>query len=354
MRILDRMILKTFLRLFLLFVLGAPLLFILGDVTEKLDSYLDRGLPPGQILTAYAYQYPQFVFWSLPIAALLAAVFTIQPMTTHREIVAAKAGGVSFHRLVLPLFILGLFITAAGLALAETVPRANARSAELRGDREARQGWNSNFVYITDAGESLSARRLTVHDGHMAGIVLLREEEDGRLFHLIAEEALWTEDTGWSFRNGYTRTLGPEGEEVVHNFLEIPYERLTEVPEDLVESVRDEDEMTRAQLDALAARVMRSGGDPGKMQVKREQRLAIPVASLVILLFGAPLATSAKRGGAAFGIGLSLATTILYLVLFRVSGALGYAGILSPEMAAWLPNAGFLLAGLVLLLRVRT
>jgi lipopolysaccharide export system permease protein len=85
-----------------------------------------------------------------------------------------------------------------------------------------------------------------------------------------------------------------------------------------------------------------------------DQRFAIPVATLIVILFGAPLATSSKRGGAAYGVGVSLATTIVYLMLFRVSGGLGYAGTLDPTLAAWLPNGVFLLSGLVLLSRVRT
>ena len=70
--------------------------------------------------------------------------------------------------------------------------------------------------------------------------------------------------------------------------------------------------------------------------------------------FGVPLATSSGRGGTAYGIGVSLGTTILYLLLFKVSGALGQAGTLSPLTAAWLPNALFFGAALVLLRRVRT
>lgn len=361
-RVLDRLVLGTFFRLFTLFVLGAPLLFILGDATEKLDSYMDRGLPLGQAGLSYLFQYVQFVFWSFPIAALLATIFTIQPMTVHREVMAAKAGGISFHRLVAPLLISGFLLTGLGLALAELIPHTNTRSAELRGDRDRRQGWLSNFVYITDTGESLSARRLTVNDGRMTGVVLLsgRERENGVVTpeqertHIMAETALWLEGEGWTFQDGYRRVLGSTGEEQFEPFSTLTYPELTERPEDLVETIRHEDEMTREQLRALANRVTRSGGDPGRMEVKREQRLAIPVATLVIILFGAPLATSSKRGGAAFGVGLSLATTILYLVLFRVAGAMGYAGILSPWMAAWLPNLIFLFGGLILFTRVRT
>jgi lipopolysaccharide export system permease protein len=355
-RTLDRLVAKTFLRLFLLFVFGAPLLFILGDATEKLNSFMDRGLPLAQVLMSYVYLYPQFIFWSFPIAALLAGVFTIQPMTVHREVMAAKAGGISFHRLVAPIFVLGFLLTGAGLALAELVPHTNTRSAELRGDRERRQAWRSNAVYITDQGESLAFRRLTATDGRMVGVVIFRQAREAGepAVHIVADEARWTEEQGWVLWNGYVRELDAGGEERIERFQEIPYDRLTEHPDDLVETVRDEDEMTRAQLAALSDRVTRSGGDPGRLEVKREQRLAIPVATLVIILFGAPLATSSKRGGAAFGIGLALGTTILYLVLFRVSGAFGYAGVLDPRLAAWLPNAAFLVAGGFLLLRTRT
>ena len=72
------------------------------------------------------------------------------------------------------------------------------------------------------------------------------------------------------------------------------------------------------------------------------------------MLFGAPLANAQPRGGAAYGIGISLAITILYLMLIRVFEAIGSTGALSPIVAAWIPNGIFALAAIVLLARVRT
>ncbi len=355
-RILDRFLAWTFLRLFTLFVLGAPLLFVVGDVTENLDRYLDRGVPFDQVLISYAYQYPQFVFWAFPIAALLATVFTIHPMTTHREVMAAKAGGVSFHRLTAPLLLIGILLTGAGLVLAEVAPRANQVAAELRGDRERQQAWRNNFVYITDSGQSLSARRLTLADNRMVGVVLQEfpQNSEGPTRNTRAEEAEFHEGYGWMLLNGSVRQFHPDGREMTVRFDHALLRSLVERPEDLMDRPRDEDEMTYAQLQRFGERLQRSGGDVGRTFTKKEQRLAIPVATLVIILFGAPLATSSRRGGAAFGIGVSLATTILYLMLFRFSGALGYAGTLDPRLAAWIPNLLFLAAGLVLLKRVRT
>lgn len=356
-RILDRLVIRSFLRLFLIFVIGAPLLFILGDVTDNLDRYLQRGLSLTQIGTGYLYFFPRFMLWSFPIAGLLAAIFTIYPMTIHREVMAVKAGGISFYRLILPLLLLGVGFTGVGLALSQAVPRTNQIAAEILGERESRQEWRSNFVYITDAGESLAARRLTASDNTMIGVTLqnISRDDERPTLHVLASRARWDpEEEVWTFHDAWVREVSPDGTEVARNVPEYHPEHLHEAPEDLLETVRDEEEMTYLELRTLGDRILRSGGDPGRVLTKREQQLAIPVATLIIILFGAPLATSSRRGGTAYGIGIALATTILYLMLFRVSGAMGYAGTLHPFLAAWLPNLAFLVAGLVLLWRVRT
>ena len=356
MRILDRLVVSTFLKLFLAFLLGAPLLFILGDVTENLDRYLAQGVSFPDTLRSYIYEYPKFFLWSFPIAGMLATVFTIHPMTAHREIMAAKAGGISFYRLVAPLLLLGVVLTGAGLALAEVAPRATRVAGELRGDRELGQAWRSDFVYITESGESLSARRLTVGDGRMVGISLQRPPTDleGPANFIQAQTAQWREGVGWLFQSGYSRRLYPDERESTVGFETALIRTLSERPEELLEVARDEDEMTYEELRRFGDRLLRSGGSVGRTHTKMEERLAIPAATLVIILFGAPLATSYRRGGTAFGVGLSLVTTIGYMALLRLSQNLGYAGTLDPRVASWLPNAVFFLAGIILLKRVRT
>lgn len=356
MKILDRFVLGTFLKLFTVFVVGAPLLFILVDVTDRLDRYLDRGLTLDQVAIGYLYQFPNFFLWAFPVAGLLASVFTIFPMTAHREVMAAKAGGISFYRLILPIVLAGILLTGAALGLSQLVPRTNQTAAELLGERERRQEWRSNFVYVTDSGESLAARRLTASDGRMQGVTLQRisRNSEDPTRHILADMALWHEEEGWIFQNGWIREVYPDGREEASRFTEYTPESLVEGPRDLLDTVRDEEEMTYAELGTLAERVSRSGGDTGRILTKREQQLAIPVATLVIILFGAPLATSSRRGGTAYGIGISLATTMLYLMILRVAGAMGYAGTLPAIVAAWLPNAIFAVGAAILLARVRT
>jgi lipopolysaccharide export system permease protein len=98
----------------------------------------------------------------------------------------------------------------------------------------------------------------------------------------------------------------------------------------------------------------RSGGDANELRVERALKLAIPITCIIIALFGAPLATSTQRGGAAYGIGISLGTTIIFLMLIQLTKAVGGKGIISPEVAAWMPNAVFAFIGMIMLTRVRT
>ena len=354
-RILDRLIVGTFLKLFVLVLLASPPLFVIGDIAENLDTYIDRGLSGAEVAQAYMYQLPLFIQWSFPIAALIAAVFTVHSMTLHHEIVAAKAGGISFYRLFAPLMVAGAGLTVVALGLAEVVPRSNKIASQiLRADTPGRS-WRSDFVYQSEAGLTWQVSRLTAADGRMTDVVLERPPTaTSSGLHILASGAAWTPEDGWTLASGYLRRLRPDSTERAIEFDRMRMLEITEKPEELLMVPPEPDEMTYAEIDRLARIIARTGGDAKELLVKREQKISIPVATLVIILFGAPLATSSNRGGAAHGIGVSLAIVIAYMMLFRVAAALGQAGALEPLTAAWIPNVVFLGAAAVALARVRT
>lgn len=354
-RILDRLVVSTFLKLFIVVVAAAPPFWVIGDVAENLASYIDRGLTRAEIAQAYAYQVPLFVQYNFPIAALIAVVFTINSMTVNRELVAAKAGGISFHRLIAPIVLAGMVLTVAALGLGEVVPRGNRIAAQILRSESPGRTWRSDFVYQSEDGLTWQVRRLTAADGRMTDLILERPAVDGRDgLHVLAEAATYSEGEGWTLIDGYVRSLRPDSTERAFEFERMWMTEITEKPEELLETPPEPEEMTYAEIDRMARIIERTGGNAKELMVKREQKIAIPVATLVIILFGAPLATSSGRGGAAFGAGLSLAIVILYMAVFRIAAALGEAGALTPLASAWLPNAFFFAAAIFLLWRVRT
>ena len=354
-RTLDRLVLGSFLKLFVVVALAVPPLFMLGDFTERLDQYLDRGLTRTQIAQSYLYKLPEYLQYAFPIAALVATIFTIHSMTRHHEIVAAKAGGISFHRLMAPLVVLGLLLTVAALGLSEIVPRGNRIAAQIQRAEGPSRTWRSDFVYRSEGGLSWQVTRLTASDGRMTDVVLARPPSaESPAMHVTAESANWNEVEGWTLNNGHMRTLLPDSTERAFEFDRMMMPEMRERPEELLEVPREPEEMTYAEIARLAAILERTGGDATEWLVRRGQLLSVPIATLIIILFGAPLATSSKRGGTAFGIGVSLITVIVFTMMLKFAGAMGEAGAISPWTAAWMPNILFFGAAMLLLARVRT
>ena len=125
---------------------------------------------------------------------------------------------------------------------------------------------------------------------------------------------------------------------------------------------RDDDQVARPAQHARTTRhhAVHHGASSGRAatptcsRVERALKIAIPVTCLIIALFGAPLATSTQRGGSAYGIAVSLATTMIFLLMIQLTRAIGGKGVIPPDFAAWIPGAIFGFIGLVLLARVRT
>ena len=356
MRILDRYVVREFFRLFMVFILASPVLFILGDLTDNLDTYMDRGLSTSAVVMGYVYQMPLFVSWGMPIAALIATIFTVNNMTRHAEVAAAKAGGVSFYRLYVGLPILGILLTVAGLVLTELVPVGNRKRAELVGRQDAVQRTRSDFVYRDLDGRIFGIRRLDATNGSIRGITVEREgdEPDVPSVHIYAARADYHQPAGWTMQDGVLRLFAGPDIERAFRFERLRTRGFDEDPDKLMARQRNPDQMGYQEMGQLINILERSGGEPHELRVERAQKLAIPVAALVIILFAAPLANSAPRGGAAYGVGISLAITIIYLMLFKVAGAAGNSGAIPAEVAAWLPNVLFAVAAVGLISRVRT
>jgi lipopolysaccharide export system permease protein len=105
LRTLSRFLVGQWLRVFLLTAIGLPLVSVLTQLTDNLRRLLDRNLQAGVIALSYLYALPQNIAMMMPAAALFAVVFTVGPLARNSELTAAKAGGISFHRLVRPLFL---------------------------------------------------------------------------------------------------------------------------------------------------------------------------------------------------------------------------------------------------------
>jgi lipopolysaccharide export system permease protein len=354
--VLDRYLLGAFARIFGITALGAPVLFILADITARLDAYLARGMTLYEIWLLYPPQFPTYVAWTFPVAALVATVFTLQPLARHGELHAALGGGISIHRLFVPLYVGGTIAALFAVALLEVVPRLDQPVDDGRGAGSMVASVRTAFAYRTDAGELLSVQRLeTGANARMVGVVLKLSSPPLTAQYLVADEATWTATAGWIFREGSLWTEQPAGAHRRAAFAERAVPTLTERPTDLLDvPSADVGTMTFDEIGRVAERLERSGVSAAYPRTKQWERLAIPLVTLVIILFAAPLAVVAGRGDGQTGPAAALVATIVYLALLRTSEGMGVAGLLPAALAACLPAIVFGVTGLILLRRART
>ena len=350
--LLDRYVFRTWLRLFLLTTLGFPVVATLIDLTDNLKKLLDRGIPLSGIALGYAYLLPEKMFEIIPAAVLVATVFTVGNLGRHSELTAAKAGGISFHRFVLPIYAGALLAAGLCLALEELAPAMTERKVQIHGERAGSRGQRYNFVYRAERGWVYTVRTLDSRSQRLTDLVLTRQDTSTNLA-ITADSATW-DSTGWRLWDGSSRAIMNGARQASFRFKSMRLRSMTELPSDVLAEPRRPEEMRYAELGRYIEAVERSGSDAGKVRVMRALKLAVPATCIIIALFGAPLAMTSYRAGTAIGIGMSLATTITFLLLVQLSQALGGSGLLKPELAAWLPNAVFSVAAIVLLARART
>jgi lipopolysaccharide export system permease protein len=362
MSTLDRYVLREWLRVLLVTLVGFPILVIVIDLTDRLDTYMSRGVAPRAVALSYVFDLPEKMFMVMPVAVLFATVFTVGALGRHSEITAAKASGISFHRLVRPLFLAagGAFI--AGLILGEIAPVATTRRLEMLGERAIRSTSSRyNFVYRADGGWVYAIRALELKNAEMLDPMLEREGTGPTYptILLAAQRAVYNDTTRltrWTLHNGALRYLtgpGPESE-YAFEFDSLRTRTLRERPIDLLAEPKAPDEMRYAELGRYIDALTRSGSNAKKLQVERALKIAIPFICLLIALFGAPLAISTPKSGPAWGVAASLATTFIVLLMFQLAKAVGAGGVLPPFLAAWTPNILVAVAAVYLLRKAPT
>ena len=103
MRLLDRYIVRNFFQPFVYCILGFLSIWLIFDISDNSSTIFDERAPFMLVLRFYWTQIPQVLVILLPVALLLALLFSLGRMSRANEIVSMLTAGVSVPRVVLPL-----------------------------------------------------------------------------------------------------------------------------------------------------------------------------------------------------------------------------------------------------------
>ncbi len=360
MRILDRYLIKQFLQTIIFGLLAFTILFVVIDMMENLDDFIDQNLSFEIIMNYYLVFSPEIIKLITPVSVLFAALFTAGKAANLSEIIAIKASGVSLYRFMLPFLITTFFICLLSVYFGGyVVPHANSIKFDLE-----RKYLNRGFVFIgsniffKDSPTRIVNIAFFDNSQNQAHRVSIQEFDAADLTKMIyrIDASKITYDTvtqKWTAENGVKRFFSSDKESAIF-FNTMTLTDVNFMPDELRSKQQRTEEMNLDDLKKLINAQINEGTDPRSTLIEYHSRFSYAFSSLIVLLFGIPLAaTKRRRGGIAIQVGINILVTFIYLVFMKISQAFGKNGALEPVLTAWFANFIFLAAAIINLPRIR-
>ena len=360
MRLLDRYILKAFVGPFVFGIFAFTSIFVGTGTLFKIAQYItEYGASLWVVMKAFILSMPSVVILTFPMSVLLASLMAFSKLSGTSEIVVMRAGGQSFMRLALPIYITALLISIGATAFNEyVVPQTTHMYQKIIREeivKQANPQTQEHIVIKQLSGDNIStlmyAKKYDA-DTKKLSQVTIQNFTDGDLTQVEnAETADWNGQY-WIMHTGTIYDVsGGEGVERTMHFADqiLP---ITDDPDKISKSQVKPEEMTikelRHQIQAYKAAYTKTN----KLEMELYQRFSIPLASFVFALVGAPLGLQKQRSSSSIGFGLSVLIIFIYYGVMTFSGALGKGGAIPTPVAAFLPDFLGIVAGIYLNWRV--
>lgn len=358
--ILDRYILRKYLFVFFIIFVSLLSIFVIVTFFERIDSVYENNQPLSLFLDYIWYRFPEFIHFILPISVLTATLLCLGFLTKNNEITAMKASGISVYRIVLPIILIGGVVSFCSFYLQENVlPYSNKKVEETWNkinkipprsyshmDRRWVMSKDKNKIYHYKYFDPIASvfSQLSIYE--------FAEDPWSLKKRIYAEKGYLKEDE-LALHNCWLREFSgnkPLSFERKKRMNVVPVEK----KDYFVKERKEPEQMNYGELKQYILGLEEKGFETLRFKVDLKYKLSFPVVSLIMILLGIPFAFSMGKGGTLVGIGVSVATAMVYWGTLGVFKSFGYVGYLSPFLAAWGPNLIFGCVGIYLLFTLRT
>ena len=372
MKIIDRYLLRQFLKTFLVCYVSLTGLYIVFDAFTNLEEFMRCSKDTSGVLALlgsfYAYQSVVFFDRTAGLLSLVAAMFTVSWIQRHHEMTALMAAGISRIRIVTPVIaaavIISLFATVnRELMIPRFRDQLTRRPQDLIGD--VAQPMRHQYDHLTKVlmrGKSTYGDRQRI------------EKPD-----FLLPDALADYGTRLEAKNAFYKP--PEGNRPGGYLLENVTQpkdlakrpSLSIGPRAVLITSRDQPEwlepnqcfvvsdVTFEQLTggrafrqfASTAELIVGLRNPSQdfgadVRVAIHSRFVNPLLDVTLLFLGLPLVVVRESRNVFIAIGMCMGVTTLFLLVVIAFQHLGAIYLISPALAAWAPLMLFVPAAVAL------
>jgi LPS export ABC transporter permease LptG/LPS export ABC transporter permease LptF len=360
-KVLDSYIYRGFLTYFLWSVAVCYTLFVILTLFDLLDEIISQRIPATVVIEYFLFLTPHILLLIVPMALLLASLILFGILEKGSEVTAMKAGGWSLYRIALPVFLMATLFCAGIYFMQDyLLPRANIQQDMIRNQIKGRPAQTSGSQRKWILGKSNRIYNYDFFDQTKDVFVGLNVYDVDFQQHTIArrifaKRAIIMKNGSWMLEDGWVRDFEPghRGFEPIQK-ARFDFPEQSEYFKKEIFEPKESAKRTYWELKNYIDYLKQSGYNATELQVQLHMKISFPLSCLVMALLGVPFSFFMGKKGAFFGITSSIAIAICYWGIFRIFEQLGAYGMLAPMLAAWAPNLLFGVAGLVMLLTIRT
>jgi lipopolysaccharide export system permease protein len=364
----DRHLLREWLRVLGLVLAASLGLLLMQVMYDSFRDLRDLGATVADMAVYFFVTVPSFFAIVLPLALLVSLLFALGQMHRHFEFTPMRAAGVGLFRLTRPIWAVG--VIACGLSwwlnsslIPWSVEQSRTVYEQLQFRREAKSEVADEVGAVYDmAFDNRAGRRMwffnrysqfTQHGYGVSVSVLDGQRRETR--RLLAAEAWFNpKRKAWIFHQGRELTFDVStGEQYSQaSFDEKLEPRFDEDPKLMLLVNQRPADLSFFELPKVVDYYKADGNTMGiAYAVRYYGLLADVLGPLIVIGIAVPFAISGVRVNPAVGVSKSIGLFLLYYVLNNFGLSLAMKQLVSPEMAAWLPNLG--MAGLATCLFAR-
>ena len=357
--ILDRYVAREVVAPFALGVVLLTFALVTGRLLRLTEMVVNHGVSIGDVASLIGFIMPAFLELTFPMAVLLGVLMGFGRMSGDRELIAARACGISLYRLAVPVMLVAFAVYAVSSWFAFAVrPWANAHLREqlfeLTQTRSTaglkEKVFNRNFPGLVVYVDHVSAADDTLH-----GVMISDGRRQGQQNTIVANNGIIVPDRSHKAITLRLFDGSIFGVEESSNSSHVTSFRIYDLnvrpDEDLGMGDLDPEEMSLPELRSTIARARASGKPDHDAEQEFASKFTVPFTTILFALIGVPLGLKPARGGQSERFGVAIALFFLYYSLMRAGEALAQRGTLNAFVAMSIPDLIFATLGIALFVR---
>lgn len=348
--------------LFWLYFLGGLLvfatIFVAVDALGLMVEY--RNLPGEVLLGYYANSIPEVIYRMVPVASVLAVVFTLSTLNKSSELVALYSTGMSLTRICFPMLVWVLLLCGFEFSLGDRILPNFARNKnyifynQIKKNPSLYSMVKTNKIWYRSKDTIFYIKTLNEKTHKAQGLTLYYFNDVWDLMQMITAKEVDLSGSNWKLSDGTVTVFTADSSFPLTSQFKNKTIVMGEDSKDLTSTAHTSDVLSVGELHQFIKKNREAGLDTVRYEVSYHSKYSYAFAALVMALLGIPFSVTRGRGGGVMkNVGISLGLIFLFWVSYSSFLTLGNYGHLPPIFAAWLPILGMSWLAYYLIKRVR-